>query len=173
MKLKEVLAEFDESTSLKIGATESYFYMGTVGEYLKKETEISEELRMCHWRILTACRKRKEDLFKRDTSPTSYARKLREEYTVNAYLDWVGTFLKAVETERRKERKYEENLNSYKPLYERDVIIYRKQDPAVDENCVICIVEGEEKGAWWYLSEGKGVKLKNGGDDDERQGMAE
>lgn len=154
MNAKQALNRPDitKEMKIKVGSSNSYFYVGTVGGYLDNQKEISGVLYSKLQERAATFRKAYENRVKKPPQVALFCKKQEESghrFTIQAYLDYVDEWLKKTGYMLMSAERAQNGVDTFKPLERRMVREIRVADPAVDPDCLIMIVEGMEQGAFW------------------------
>ena len=158
MTIKEAIKSYPPEKKLKIGSLQSYFYIGTVGDFRQRQAEISGIL---YQKLQDWTEKKKnvyETRLKRPPSIEKFVhqQELRSrDFSVDAYLEYLNLWLagardllSAVERSQQREARF-------KPLSKRQVRDVYEADEVVDPDCLVVIIDGDDLGAYWFTSDDK------------------
>lgn len=157
--VEKALSKLLRGDGLKIGAKSSFFYCGTVGDFLNRHDAYSLE---CERRAAYLAKKAQEKLRRMltmNTGPSGYAAEvatnksdgIKPPMTVEAYHSWVTNYFKAVELQKSVVERAESIKRNVVPLINRKVIRFEKSTS--EEGCWILILSGDEIGGYWSLAD--------------------
>ena len=153
MTISEALEGFAGETMLKIGAAASYFYIGTVWDYLAREKEIDAEVRRYYKNKRKAREEERKTLLERDMGINTYAAGCKEP-NLEGYLTRITGWFGQVRIANRRLEKAKLDISRYVSIYNREVVRCEKADPVIEPDCIIIVVEGNEVGKFWTTDEG-------------------
>lgn len=155
MKYKEALEKYEDSQKLKVGSLQSFFYVGTVGDFRDNIKEVSGKLFI----VLKdrTERKRQEYETRLENPPTikdycRYEEGKAQKYTVENYLAYLNQWLETTQKRLIGYQNAKEREANFVPLEKRNVKSIRESS-AIDPNCVILVLEGRETGRFWTTDE--------------------
>ena len=161
MNILEALKDHDDGMKVKIGSEDgdSFWYVGKVKDVKDGADIINAAMRQHAYTALKKAEKNLREYLYSFPTPRSYAKRELEkqdpmptpkgyEEALQEYFVWA---VKKQETVRRRQADY----NGFKGLLEREVISCEECDPVADDNCILVIIEGRERGAVWTTDEVK------------------
>lgn len=158
-EVEKALDKLLPGDGLKVGAKSSFFYCGTVGDFLKRNIDYSLEMERRAAFLAKKARDKLKRMLSTDSSPSGYASSVSAEkserkltpLTVEAYRSWVASYFKAVETQMLAVERAENARQHVVPLLQRDVLQFDKS--SAEEGCWILILSGDEIGGYWTLAD--------------------
>ena len=158
-QVEKALDKLLPGDGLKVGAKSSFFYCGTVNDFIKRHDAYSLE---CERRA-TYLAKKAQDKLRRmltwNTGPSGYAASVTTNrtdgtkipMTLDSYNGWVKQYFQAVEAQMSVVERAEEAKKKVVPLIRRDVIRFEKSTS--EDGCWILILSGDEIGGYWSLAD--------------------
>lgn len=160
---------------IKLGADlgSGFFFCGSCELLKKREEDYDRELRTAAKNAAATAKKSRDFAVENPPSLSSFilAELLHDNPnpTVESYTKsltiWMKECVKRGETYKAAKERYD----NYESLMSREVVRCTESDPAVDENKLIVIVRGYERGKYWLYDEAKGAPLGLMGDIDEEE----
>lgn len=159
MKLEIFLSGCETEQKIKIGAEDgvSFYYGGTVGNLLEKQTQYAAALRKHSADCVKRAKERLRAEVTRSVTPEAFlTRELREKHpaiSFNDYRAWLSHHFDVVASRKQLFEEQQEKHSHFVELMERQVVSKKKAETTVDEDTLIVITEGSEHGTLWMLNE--------------------
>lgn len=158
--IRSTLKEYDKETRLKVGSSEgtSFWYMGTVGDFLKNLKEYNDAAFRCAQNKKKRAETKLDQMIKSWPTPESYVRRQftfcgSNEVKFESYQAELKFWFDGVTRKKKTLNNATKELISYIPLGKRNVIEVFTQNPAADDEGLVMNVEGYETGIYWLYSE--------------------
>lgn len=164
-KVEIELLRLPMECGLKVGSKTGYFYCGTVEDF---STHMDEYSYFCMKRadtLVAKANRRLESAIAADASPSAYVKATlgdpkKSQLSARSYMDFLDAYFRSVDAQTEKAMKARDARAKFHPLRERDVV--RLEKSAIEDNCYILVLSGEEFGNYWELSDAKNSNLAFG-----------
>lgn len=159
--INKFIQTLPDDQMIKVGSKNGcgWWYVGQVSDFIKKMTDISLELQKSLKSAEKAAERNLDSKLRNWPTPERYTRfQLRKNdfeksLTYNAYNAWLTGWFISVAKQKKAVIKAKENTKSFIELSKREVIETSKADEAIEEDCILILVEGVEDGMFWSTDE--------------------
>ena len=144
---------------LKIAAKDGsqFFYCGTKEDFMENYSDYNKDCKAEAIFQMKKAKDRLKNLLKKGASTVAdYAGKHPGECSVEGYMEYLRSYFSAVVSTEEKRQRRKEYLENYKRLQNREVVESFPASEAIDEDCLVVYIEGNEVGKYWDLAEQDG-----------------
>lgn len=175
-RLKKFLEKQERETKIKIGADNgsSWFYVGTVGDFLDNEETYEEKDISYFDNRVNSASDNLDIALNADTSYSGYAKQqyrqwknksTRPNFTVQGYNTFLEYTAKQMTIKFQSFVKERTIRAERLPIMSREIVETRKADRVADPGVLNILITGYEKGAFWVTEEADGPTVKFGSND--------
>lgn len=163
VKVEKALARMPKDGRLKVGAKSGFFYCGTVEDFMEHMDEYSFFAERRTNGAVKKARAALKNALEAAPTPGDYARnnlsveEPRVKLSSAGYSAHLDLYFDGIEKLMRNVMRAEEAKLAFQQFRFRDVI--RAEKTALEENCYVLVLSGEELGKFWELSDAKGTCL--------------
>lgn len=158
-ELIEVLSK-TKHKYVKLGAENGngFFYAGKVNTLLKDTYKVDKVCHLAAKKAVTKYTNQLDRLCRYYPAPGEYAMTLiknnaADEISAEHYLKFLDKHFNKIKSTSAALGTAKDMLEHYKCLESRKVIRCEEANDTVDEDCLVIIVEGYERGKYWMLNE--------------------